>query len=468
VVALNLGAGLFVWTIIPFTLQPMSKPVRLALWFCILLLSACFKEVGIPVTTDFIYTAKDSIFTVPANINFTNRTIGATHFKWTFEGGEPASSEYENPGTVLFKQAGTYKITLEAWNEDERQVKTQILQLDSAVNIGFDARVLINEFSPVTVRLINNTVGASAYSWTFENGDPASSSLQSPPDVTFTTPGTHAITLKVTNGGQEFTTVKTITVKPPLVNDFSMEPVFDNDDYEAPLTAILESKAENLLERKWTAKDGIIANDTAANTTVYFKDPGTYTVTLVAENGKESKTVTKTITVKPNTGLRTMTDIKLGINAAQSTIGCYYAPRLRKVFRKGDDLSVAGKDIDIVFFGLNQGFSYNQFISPDSTAWYAFSGIPGAPYTRFINSSEACGCNLDFTVADFDAMTNDRPLKNIQLDATAEGGVPFTNAITPRIVVFQTTDGRKGAIKIKSFVSDGTSSYILLDIKVQK
>jgi hypothetical protein len=74
----------------------MSKSITLALWVCIVL-SSCFKEVGIPVTTDFIYTAKDSIFTVPANINFTNRTIGATHFKWTFEGGEPASSEYENP-----------------------------------------------------------------------------------------------------------------------------------------------------------------------------------------------------------------------------------------------------------------------------------------------------------------------------------------------------------------------------------
>jgi len=433
-----------------------------------LLLTSCFKEVGIPVTTDFIYTAKDSIYTAPANISFTNRTIGATHFKWTFEGGDPASSDYENPGTVVFKRAGDYKITLEAWNEDERQVKTQQIHIDSTVNIAFDAKVLVNDFSPVTVHLINNTIGASAYKWTFENGEPASATAQSPPDVTFTTPGTHKIILQVTNGGQEFTTEKIITVKPALTNDFTMEPSFEDDDYEAPLTAILESKAANLLTRKWTATGGAIANDTAANTTIYFKDPGTYQVTLTAENGKESKTVTKTIDVKANTGLRTLRDVKLGINAAQSAIGAYYATRLRKVFRKGDDLTTAGKDIDIVFFGLNQGFGYNKFISPDSTSTYAFGSIPGATYTRYINSQEACGCGLSFTAADFDAMTDDAPLKSLSISNSAEGGVPFTNALSPRIVLFRTADGRMGAIKVKSFVPDGTSSYIIVDIKVQK
>lgn len=433
-----------------------------------LLLTSCFKEVGIPVTTDFIYTAQDSVYTVPASINFTNHSVGATHFKWTFEGGEPASSEYENPGTVVFKQAGTYKVTLEAWNDDERQVKIQTLQLDSAVNIGFDAHIMINEFSPVTIRLVNNTMGATAFNWTFEGGKPASSSLQSPPDVVFTEPGIHNITLKVTNGGQESTTVKTIIVKPALISDFSMEPSFDDEDYEAPLTAILESKAMNLLTRKWTASGGTIANDTAGNTTIFFQDPGTYEVMLTAENGKESKSVIRQIVVKPNTGLRVIRDIKLGINAGHASIGSLYSTGLRKVFRKGDDLSSVGKDIDIVFFGLNQGFSYNKFISPDSAAFYAFSSIPGAMYTRFVNTIENCTCSVGFSSMDFDEMTDDLPLKNLQLDVTAEGGIPFSNMMQPRVVVFRKADGKKGAIKIRSFVQEGTNSYILMDIKVQK
>ena len=446
----------------------IAIPQILPIVFACLLFSACYKEVGVPVTTDFTFATKDSLFTVPANVSFTNRTIGATQYKWTFEGGEPASSEYESPGTIVFKQAGTYKITLEAWNEDERQVKTQTLTLDSAVNVGFDARILINDFSPVTVHLVNNTAGASAWNWTFENGDPASSDSESPADVTFVTPGTHLITLKVTNGGQTFTTTKTINVRPAMVNDFTMIPVLEDDDFEAPLTAVLQSKAGSFLTQQWSAAGATIANDTAGSTTVFFRDPGIYNVLLTTENGKESKTVTKTIVVKSNTGLRTITDIKLGINAAQSSIGCFYATRLRKVFKKGDDLSVAGKEIDIAFFGLNQGFGYNKFISPDSVTDYALSVIPNAAFTRFINNAEECNCGINFSVADFDNMTDDAPLKALNLLADAAGSIPFSDAISPRIVIFETADGRKGAIKVKSFVEDGSASYILLDIKIQK
>jgi hypothetical protein len=34
--------------------------------------------------------------------------------------------------------------------------------------------------------------------------------------------------------------------------------------------------------------------------------------------------------------------------------------------------------------------------------------------------------------------------------------------------LFQTQEGRKGAIKIKKYVEAGQESYILVDIKVQK
>jgi hypothetical protein len=65
-------------------------------------------------------------------------------------------------------------------------------------------------------------------------------------------------------------------------------------------------------------------------------------------------------------------------------------------------------------------------------------------------------------------MTDDAPLRNLSFPSAAPGSIPFSNSIIPRIVVFQTADGRKGAIKIKSFVSDGANSYIIIDIKIQK
>ena len=40
--------------------------------------------------------------------------------------------------------------------------------------------------------------------------------------------------------------------------------------------------------------------------------------------------------------------------------------------------------------------------------------------------------------------------------------------MTNRIVLFETANGRKGAIKIKEYISNGTESYIFVDIKMQK
>lgn len=447
----------------------MTKIIPYTLLAALLLfLAACYKEVPHPVAADFAYVIADSSQTVPAAVNFTNRTTGATGFKWTFEGGEPATSEYENPGTVTFKQAGSHKVTLEAWNEDIRETKTITIQLDSAVQVAFDAEIQVNDFSPVQVKFTNRTNGATSYNWTFEGGDPATANVQAPPVVTFTTAGNHQVTLQVSNGGESFTLSKTITIKPALSADFELTPSSFDDDYEAPLTAILKSKSSSYLSQQWQSTGGKLTSDTASDNTLFFNDPGTYTVTLTNGNGKDTRTVTKTITVKPNSRLRTITDVKLGISTAHADIGCFYSTRLRKVFRKGDDLSVNGKEIDLVFFGLNKNFTYNKFVSPDSASNYTFGAIPGATVTRIINKQEQCNCSVQFTTATFDAMQNDAPLQSLQLPANATGGIQFDYNMLPRIILFQTQDGRKGAVKIKDYVLEGSTGYILADIKVQK
>jgi PKD repeat protein len=434
----------------------------------ILLLAACYKEVDRPLDIDFAYVLADSSHTVPISVNISNRSTGAAGFKWSFEGGEPATSDYENPGTISFAQAGPHKITLEAWNSDTRNSKTIILQLDSAVQVAFDAEIQVNDFSPVQVKLTNHTTGVSSYNWTFQDGDPASASTAEVPAVTFTTPGPHTITLQVSNGGQKFSTSKTIIVKPALHTDFTVNPGPFDDDYEAPLTAVLAGKSVSYLTQQWQCTNGVLTSDTAAANTVYFANPGTYTITLINSNGKGSQTVNKTITVKANSHLRTIRDVKLGISTAHTDIGCFYSTRLRKVYRKNDDLTKDGKEIDLVFFGLSRNFTYNKFVSPDSATSYTFPAIPGATVTRFINKQEQCNCGLSFSVSDFDNMLNDAPLQALQLPSGANGGLQFDQTVLPRIILFQTADGRKGAIKIKEYVLEGSTAYIMADIKVQK
>lgn len=430
-------------------------------------LYACFQEETIPVAIDFSYTIGNENYTTPARISITNNTTGAEKYQWTFEGGQPATSSLRDPGIITFTEAGAHTITLEAWSEDDRQIKTISITIYDGVMPDFSAEVLTNNISPVTVRITNKTNGGTGFRWIFEQGTPAEYTGQNPPDVQFTEPGDHRIILIVENGPAVDSLIQTISVTEALVPAFEIIPDFEDDDYEAPLLATLQNNTVGGLQWQWSSTGGQISNKTIQQPSIYFSQPGTYSITLQASNGKETKTITREIVVKPNTGLRTLTDVKLGINTAHATIGSYYSTTLRRVLGKNDPDSLF-QYVDIVYFGLNATFAFNKFTSPDSVEEYTFEAIPQPQVTHFINSLDKCACGITWSESDFDQMTTDAPLQSMNITSTAKGLQPFDDVTVPRIVLFKTQDNRKGAIKIKSYHRDGLQSYILVDIKVQK
>ena len=167
----------------------------------------------------------------------------------------------------------------------------------------------------------------------------------------------------------------------------------------------------------------------------------------------------------PNSNLSTQTNIKLGINSAHETIGCFYSTKEKKVYKKNEVNNTNGELIDIVFFGLNATFASNKFVSPSIASTLTFDAIPNATTTSFINKQEDCNCGSNITATQFDGMTNDALLQNIKV---TNQNLSFSSSLVPRIVPFKTQDNRKGFIKIKQFVIDGLNSYIIIDIKVQK
>jgi PKD repeat protein len=430
-------------------------------------LYACFQEETIPVTVDFSYTIGNENYTIPARITITNNTTGAEKYQWTFEGGQPATSSLRDPGIITFTEAGAHTITLEAWSEDDRQRKTISFTVYNGVTPDFSAEVLTNNIAPVTVRITNKTNGGTGFRWVFEQGNPAEYRGENPPDVQFTESGDHRIILIAENGPAVDSLIQTISVKPALYPEFEIIPDFEDDDYEAPLRATLQNNTVGGLQWQWSSNGGQISNKTIQQPDIYFAQPGTYSITLQASNGKETKTITQDIVVKPNTGLRTFTDVKLGINTAHAAIGSFYSTTLRRVINKNDPDSLQ-QYVDIAYFGLNATFTFNKFTSPDSVQEYTFEAIPQAQVTHFINSIDKCACGISFSENDFDQMTTDAPLQALSVTSTAKGLQPFDDVQVPRIVLFKTQDNRKGAIKIKSYYRDGLQSYILVDIKVQK
>lgn len=437
----------------------------LAAWVVYLPVS-CYKESELLVNADFKITIANGNYTAPVRLTLENSTTGADFFRWSLEGGNPSSSDEKTPGTITYPRAGTYHITLEAWNNHERGTKTIAFEVDSAVTVSFHAEARINDFAPATVHITNTTQGASSFLWTFEGGTPATSTLQHPAGVVFDQPGEHTITLVAGNGREEFSLSKTITLGQPLAVDFDIAPSFDDFDYEVPFTASLLNKTTSGLTYEWTASGGEIADRNTEHSVLRLVTPGTYTVTLTADNGKESKTAVKEVTVKANSNLYTMTGVKFGIKAAVNTIGSFYSLSRLAIIPQGSVTEGNGSDIDIVFFGINTTFEKCYFTSPDMAGSAGFYNIPGATTTYFVNTIETSG--ISFSSSDFDAMTDDALLRTLNIKQAAGTTAWFIAYPVPRIVLFETADGRKGAVKIKAFVSDLAQSHILADIKFQK
>lgn len=437
----------------------------------ILIFFSCAKEEAVPVNVDFEFEVFNEDFSIPVQVVFFNRTEGGDDYEWTFEGGVPSRSVNRNPGVIQYNQKGVYKIELFSTNRDgESNTKVVEIQIDDPVIIDFDVINQVDNFSPATYQIINNSKGADSFSWTFEGGTPASSNIQNPGPVIFSEPGEHSIRLEISNGRETYDLEKTIVVAPFLIADFDFNVAFEDDDFQVPARIQFQNNSISATSYEWNFEGAIPASSNGENPEVVFTNIGSQTIRLTASNGKESKSISKEISFFTNTNLRELKDIKLGINTAHTgnTIGSFYSIVDRKVYKDEELTPEIEKRIDLVFFGLSSAFDNNRFTSPDNLSITTFNELTSPKKTIFINSQELCNCSASLTHAQFDIMTDDTMFRNMVIQETPGGLQNFDNTMKPRVVLFQTQEGKKGGIKIKEFINDGQNSYIMVDIKVQK
>ncbi len=427
----------------------------------------CFKEEVLEAKADFSFDSIGNNTNSPAFFAFNNKSTGGETFEWTFEGAQPLTSTSFNPGQVKYSLAGTFNVKLKVSNKDGSVSEiTKMITVGQGLLANFTHQILINDFAPVEVALTNLSQGATTYNWSFAGGNLTSSNSQNPANVIYSNPGNYTINLTTTNAANQ-TSQKAVTfiVKPALSASFSISVPVINADFEAPLTVNTNNTTISATSYSWSAVGATVPNSTAASPSFAYTSPGTYTIQLTATNTKSIQTLTQNITVLPNTNLSIQNNIKLGINTAENTIGCYYSTTEKRVYKANEVTAVNGQLIDIVFFGLNATFASNRFITPSEAVNYTFSAIPNATVTSFVNKQETCSCGLNITETQFNAMTNDVLLQSATITNQT---VSFNDLVVPRIVPFKTQDGRKGLIKVKSFTNDGLNSFIMIDIKVQK
>ncbi len=87
------------------------------------------------------------------------------------------------------------------------------------VIVDFSTEIVNQDYTvPVKVKIFNDTEGADTYNWTFEGGEPSSSSSKNPGIIRYKKEGEYTITLEASNrdGSIDVKTQK-VTVKPTVL-----------------------------------------------------------------------------------------------------------------------------------------------------------------------------------------------------------------------------------------------------------
>jgi len=223
--------------------------------------------------------------TAPLTVVFTNTTSGTATYLWNF--GDGLTSTLVHP-THTYSQARVYTVTLAATGAGGSDVLTKssyITVSTPGIVVDFAAFPLSGPL-PLLVQFLNNTTNASSYAWQF--GDGITSTLPSPTH-TYTAAGVYTVTLTASDGVNTVPLTRTnyITVSEPLAANFGATPLSGT----APLTVTFANSSTGASAFVWEFGNSITS--TVISPTHTYTQAGVYTVTLIADDGTMTDTLTR-------------------------------------------------------------------------------------------------------------------------------------------------------------------------------
>lgn len=235
---------------------------------------------------------------VPLIVHFTNTSTGATSYSWNF--GNSSTSTLPSPSGTSYLSAGTYTVTLTAYNGPSSSTHTSVITVNPLPTTGFsttDTAICPN----VPVNFINTSTagmpGAMTYNWNFGDGATSTLALPSHP---YTTAGFYTITLYATNAGgctTPFSRSSYIHIFPTPIAGFS-SPLPNVCATPASIAFSNSSTGAAPLSYVWTFGDG--GTNTAAAPSHTYATAGSFNVKLnvTSVNGcKDSVTRTGYVNV---------------------------------------------------------------------------------------------------------------------------------------------------------------------------
>lgn len=219
---------------------------------------------------------------VPATVQFTNlSTPNVTAFKWTFEGGSPATSTLENP-LVSYNSAGTFDVQLVVF----APAGSDTINLANAVEMGTtpESSFLIST-NETTVSIENQSTNASTYLWMFGDG---ATSTEAHPTHQYASYGNYVITLIATNVCGDDTSELAIILGTIPNAAFS----YNDQNGCAPFEVqFIDQTQNNPTSWLWTFEGGTPNTSTLQHPIITYQDPGVYSVSLQATNANGTDVV---------------------------------------------------------------------------------------------------------------------------------------------------------------------------------
>ncbi len=132
---------------------------------------------------------------LPHTVNFQNNSLGTIDdFLWTFEGGNPATSNDENP-QIIYDTPGLFDVQLEVYGTQgiDTIFIAEAIEVLEVPNASFDFS------SPIqgTVNFNNNSTNATSFDWDF--GDGSAISNEEMPIHIYNSLGNYVVTLTASN-----------------------------------------------------------------------------------------------------------------------------------------------------------------------------------------------------------------------------------------------------------------------------
>ncbi len=209
-------------------------------------------------------------------VAFTNTsTPASTSALWNF--GDGTTSTDIDP--IKTFAAGTYQVKLVSTFGACSDSVTRTIIVNSNPTASFSQTGALNTCSArATVFFSNNSIEANTYLWSFGDG---TNSTQQNPTHTYTTPGSHTVSLIVTSAqGCRDTLIKPnlVTISPPRIDSLANLPYTGCTPYNLSTQAFVTS-IEPVVSYLWTFGDG--GTSTLPNPTHLYTTAGSYDIKLV-------------------------------------------------------------------------------------------------------------------------------------------------------------------------------------------